>query len=672
MADVTLNITGDIANDAVTNGKLANMAQGTVKGRADGSGTGDPQDLTADQVSTILDGATDPFVRTSDLPGGGSGDVVGPSSAVDGNVPQFDGTTGKLLKDGLGTSTGGNGAADAGKIVLYGSEGQIRGSTDSSTAAIYGQSSGDGYAGYFSGASAVWPTVQVLASGSQQGLLIEKSGGGVAIDAQSTEKAAHFHAAIMGAGTPDIADFVTGLAGTPKLTVKFDGGLEWGSTGAKTTRLNALPSITGNANKVLSVKSDASDVEWTTPSGGGGGIADGDTLSVGLTFPNTGLHILDTDASHDLIIKADDNLTADRTLSIDLDNADRLLTIAGDAEISGVNTGDQDLSSYLQDGDILASGLTFPNGGMLLKDTSGGQTLNIAVNEDLSADRNLRVIVGDADRQLQLTANAAIGGTNTGDQTITLTGDVTGSGTGSFAATIANDAVTYAKMQNVSATDRILGRSSAGSGDVQEITCTAAGRALLDDADAATQRTTLGLGSLATASSINNGNWSGTALAIGNGGTGSTTRAAAEEAITRVTESTATGSDFTTTSTSAVDVTGVSLSVTSNSIYRYEIWCEWATNNTAGTVTPNLTAPSGATVTGYRQATLASGSVTNGAVGVATAAAGTANSRQFMQISGICITSGTSGTLQFTIASGSGSHTARIYAGATIRATKIQ
>ena len=35
----------------------------------------------------------------------------------------------------------------------------------------------------------------------------------------------------------------------------------------------------------------------------------------------------------------------------------------------------------------------------------------------------------------------AISGTNTGDQTITLTGDITGSGTGSFAATIATDAV---------------------------------------------------------------------------------------------------------------------------------------------------------------------------------------------------------------------------------------
>lgn len=54
-----------IANDAVTNAKLDNMAQSTIKGRAAAAGTGDPQDLTANQVSTILDSATDPFVRTS-------------------------------------------------------------------------------------------------------------------------------------------------------------------------------------------------------------------------------------------------------------------------------------------------------------------------------------------------------------------------------------------------------------------------------------------------------------------------------------------------------------------------------------------------------------------------------------------------------------------------------
>lgn len=43
------------------------------------------------------------------------------------------------------------------------------------------------------------------------------------------------------------------------------------------------------------------------------------------------------------------------------------------------------------------------------------------------------------------------------------------------------------------ATNTLLGRSSAGTGAVEEITCTAAGRAILDDADAAAQRTTLEL-----------------------------------------------------------------------------------------------------------------------------------------------------------------------------------
>ncbi len=69
-----------------------------------------------------------------------------------------------------------------------------------------------------------------------------------------------------------------------------------------------------------------------------------------------------------------------------------------------------------------------------------------------------------------LAADLGLSGTNTGDQTITLTGDVTGSGTGSFAATIAANAVTYAKMQASSAANVLVGRGSSGAGTLQEIT----------------------------------------------------------------------------------------------------------------------------------------------------------------------------------------------------------
>lgn len=163
----------------------------------------------------------------------------------------------------------------------------------------------------------------------------------------------------------------------------------------------------------------------------------------------------------------------------------------------------QDSVVTIADTTGLIAGARFANAGLGIEDTNASHLLVLTPGSDLTANRVLTLTTGDAARTLTLGGNATLNGgtvtsgthsgTNTGDQTITLTGDVTGTGTGSFAATIANDAVTYAKMQNISATDKLLGRSTAGAGDTEEITCTAAGRALIDDVDATAQRATLGL-----------------------------------------------------------------------------------------------------------------------------------------------------------------------------------
>lgn len=134
----------------------------------------------------------------------------------------------------------------------------------------------------------------------------------------------------------------------------------------------------------------------------------------------------------------------------------------------GVSDGDK--------GDITVSGSgaawTIDNGAVSLSKMADLATSTILGRVTAGTGNVEALTVAQVKTLLNLT------GTNSGDQTITLTGDVTGSGTGSFAATVAADAVTNAKLANV-ATATLKGRATAGTGDPEDLTGTQA-TALLD------------------------------------------------------------------------------------------------------------------------------------------------------------------------------------------------
>lgn len=92
----------------------------------------------------------------------------------------------------------------------------------------------------------------------------------------------------------------------------------WARTGDGT---GAARTITGTANQITVTNGD--------------GVSGNPTLSLPadvaiptvVTVPNTGLHLLDTNATHDLIVAPGSNLTADRTLTVTTGDANRTLNI---------------------------------------------------------------------------------------------------------------------------------------------------------------------------------------------------------------------------------------------------------------------------------------------------------------------------------------------------------
>lgn len=130
-----------------------------------------------------------------------------------------------------------------------------------------------------------------------------------------------------------------------------------------------------------------------------------------ITINTSGLHLLDTDASHDLIITVGSNLTADRTLTITTGDAGRTLTISGDATINDWFDQSVKAAASPSFADVTLSNA----GGLHILDSDSSNDLIITTSSNLTADRTLTLVPGDVARTLTINASGTIyvtGGTD--------------------------------------------------------------------------------------------------------------------------------------------------------------------------------------------------------------------------------------------------------------------
>ena len=282
----------------------------------------------------------------------------------------------------------------------------------------------------------------------------------------------------------------------------------------------------GSARQVLQTAANGSDVEWTsnvdipgTLDVQGNTKLEGNLDVTGSLDVNSLAHIagatgidgnFDINTTKFTVNATSGNTTVAGTLdvtglstlaSVDINGgAIDNTTIGASSAVAGTfSTGTiatADINGGAIDGTVIgassAAAGTFTTGTIATADINGGAIDGTTIGASSAAAGTFTTVTASG------TITGNVTGNITGDITGDVTGDLTGNAdtatalatgrtiastgdvvwnSGSFdgtanktaAATIQNDAVTYAKMQNVSSTNKVLGRDSGGAGIVEEI-----------------------------------------------------------------------------------------------------------------------------------------------------------------------------------------------------------
>ena len=463
-----------IANDAVTNAKLANMAVSTIKGRAT-AGTGDPEDLTATQVRTILnvaDGANN-YVHPNH-----SGDVT---SVGDGATTIAAGavTLAKMANLAANSIIGNNTGSPATPIALTAA--QVRtliNVADGANNYVHPNHSGD---------------VTSVADGATT----------IANDAVTFAK-------MQNIATDSLIGRDTAATGDPE-AITVTGGIEF--SGAGSIRTSAF---TGDVTKTaggtaLTIAADAVDntklanmAANTIKANATAGAADPADLAVGT---NTVIgRVAGNIVAAQVVTAQIAANAADNTILSDMAaNTIKANATAGTADPADLAVGTNTVvgrvagnivAAQLATAQIADNAVTFAK----LQDGVANTVLARAAATDgdvagvaLSASQLLgRGSTGDVAAitlgtnlsmsGTTLNATGGGGGVSDGDK-----GDITVSAAGAT-WTIDAGAVTLAKMADI-ATDSFIGRDTAGTG-VPEVLSAATARTILNVADGATANAT--------------------------------------------------------------------------------------------------------------------------------------------------------------------------------------